>query len=143
MLSKNDIILFKGTYDIKDGNVSGSVAAFPVEIDANPGGSNVMSVSYYYFYLKNSPTKYKSETYNLASFASDGTKIGEISWQAIYPQHTGQAGRTNPDVQKYIVNGKSAIYIKTCDVIIDFTGDVRVISFIGRKCPHSGGSDKK
>lgn len=133
LLNKNDIILFKGSYNKDAGSISGPILAFPVQIDANPNGTNIMPVNYFYYYLKDSTTKYVSESYQIASYGSDGkTKIGEISFEATYPDQS-QSGVSSPGTEKFIVTGKSGIYLKICDVLIDFTNNTRVISFVGRK----------
>lgn len=134
-LKKGEIVLFTGNYDIANNNVSGSIISnYPI-VQANPTGTNVMSVNYFYFFLLNNPVKFINETYELASYTASDYKIknGEISWSASYPDPSSQAG-ISTGMQRFIVLGKSGIYEKVCYVDIDFTNPQRVIYFVGKKC---------
>ena len=134
-LRKNEYILFLGSYDTKNRNVVENISTLPCNISINKDGYNIRPSQYYYVSDKNTPNvKFLYETYTISSYKNQnlGKKIGEITWNGLYPDN-GSGGITSSSIQSFVVLGKSGIYKCVTKVIIDFRkGTERIIYFIGK-----------
>jgi hypothetical protein len=134
-LHKNEVLLFLGSYDTINRNVVGNISTLPCDISINKDGYNIRPAQYYYVSDKNRPTiKFLYETYTISSYKDNNLekKIGEITWNGLYPDN-GSEGITTSSIQPFVVLGKSGIYKCVTKVIIDFRkGTERIIYFIGK-----------
>ena len=129
----NEVILFTGTYDTANRNVTANISTLPCNIEANPEGFNIRTAQYYYTNEKGSSEQFLLETYDLSSYKSDlKTKVGEIVWNGLYPDPSSQQGITTGGIQRFVVFGKSGIYKNVITVVIDFKSPIRTIYFLGK-----------
>ncbi len=136
LLNKCEYVLFTGKYNTINRNVEGNISTLPCEISINPNGYNIRPAQWNYVSDKNRPNiKFLYESYTISSYSDYNleNKIGEITWNGLYPD-TGSGGITTTSIKPFVVLGKSGIYKCVNKVIIDFTnGTERIMYFIGKK----------
>ena len=130
-LKEGESILFKGTYNVNDFNVSGNINTISVTIDKIPTSFNIMVAQSTPTNIKNSKDIYLLENYTLSSYKSNNSKkLGEITWNGLYAN--GQSSNiTTPSIQKFVVLGSNGIFKNVTAVFIDFNNPIRIIYFVG------------
>ncbi len=135
-----DCILFTGNYDKNNWNLTPSstednnVATNVVNLIINNSGYNSITATTIFNKAKpfGSPSFY-TENYYLGAFNNSlQNKLGEVNFQATYPELGNEGGITSGGIQKFDVSSNSGIFKNIKHVIIDFNNDVRVLYFIGK-----------
>jgi hypothetical protein len=133
-LSKNESVLFTGSYNINTENVQGIVSTFPCKISFNDKGSNILSAESESVNKKGEPNqKYLYETYTVASYNKHNEKMGQITWNGLYKDNDSNGNTTSNSVEKFALTSSDGNFSNVKSVVIKFTYPKRKIYFIGKK----------
>lgn len=135
-LTKCEKILFTGSYDINNrfivSDATTTTTTLVMNISINPMGYNPrINVLNPVQDSQLPPTSLLNETMTISSYSSDQkTPFGMIQFTNFYPN---EGILTTSPLISYDTTTKSGIYAHVLRVVIDFSKDVRLVYFIGRR----------
>jgi hypothetical protein len=124
---------YYSTEFIVDNPVNG-LSSIPAFLDEYPNALTIISVSSYRLLpvvtAPDAPLFYELYTWATYEDATFKKKLGEISYNCLYPD-TGSGTVSAPSIQQMVVLGAQGIYAGVNKIIMDFTTPpIRTIKFI-------------